>query len=330
MSALIMTDASWIQEIDLDNIAVLPDRMRALRPEVIDALVESIKHGGQLQPIIVRQGRHGFILVAGLHRFEAAKKLKSETIRAEVRDLDDDEALLVEIDENLIRADLSPAERALHIGKRKELYERAHPETKHGGDRKSVEAKSSAHLERLKAFVKETARKIGKGRSTIQRDATRSAKVKVLADIAGTSLDKGAEIDVLAKLPESEQRKLAERAKAGEKVSAKPIINEAEPTPEENQLSVDAFINATHEEQQCYLDAIGLDKILRGMSSAMIADLHKRFLAQYRHLKPDVKPKPLTTLQQALGLLAAEQAPSAPEKQQPSSPVEADDARRLA
>ena len=37
-----------------------------------------------------------------------------------------------EIDENLIRADLTPAENALHTARRKELYEKLHPETKKG------------------------------------------------------------------------------------------------------------------------------------------------------------------------------------------------------
>ena len=43
----------------------------------------------------------------------------------------------------------------------------------------------------------------------------------MLADIVGTSLDEGNEIDALAGLPESEQRRLAQRAKAGEKVTAR-------------------------------------------------------------------------------------------------------------
>ena len=56
---------------------------------------------------------------------------------------------------------------------------------------------------------------------TVKRDAIRGKKVPVLPDIVGTSLDNGAEIDALAKLPESEQRSLAEAAKRGEKVSAR-------------------------------------------------------------------------------------------------------------
>jgi hypothetical protein len=52
------------------------------------------------------------------------------------------------------------------------------------------------------------------------RSAPRSYPT-ILTDIAGTSLDKGTELNALAKLDESEQRELAERAKNGEEVSAK-------------------------------------------------------------------------------------------------------------
>jgi ParB family transcriptional regulator, chromosome partitioning protein len=87
---------------------------------------------GQLQPIVVRPDKDGgYCLVAGLHRFEAAKKLNWKEIWCSVfDDMDTDQAELAEIDENLIRVDLTPAEEAAHIGKRKELYERLHPETK--------------------------------------------------------------------------------------------------------------------------------------------------------------------------------------------------------
>ena len=170
--------ARVVCSIAVDAITVPSERLRKLRPEVVDWLVESITARSLLEPIIVRRRGAGYELIAGHHRVEAARNCGHQTIRAEVYDsLSDDEAELIQIDENLIRANLSDAERILHVARRKELYEKLHPETKHGGDRRSAGARSSSQNENLKAFV---------------------------ADIAGTCLDKGDEIDALGKLPEGD------------------------------------------------------------------------------------------------------------------------------
>jgi ParB family transcriptional regulator, chromosome partitioning protein len=68
--------------IALGEIAVPADRMRQLRPRVVDDLAESIKTEGLLQPIIVRRKPRGkgFLLVAGWHRYEAKRKLGHDTI----------------------------------------------------------------------------------------------------------------------------------------------------------------------------------------------------------------------------------------------------------
>jgi ParB-like chromosome segregation protein Spo0J len=56
------------------------------------------------------------------HRFEAAKKLGWTSIRAIiVEDRSADLMDVMEIDEHLVRADLSPAERAAHQAERKRL-----------------------------------------------------------------------------------------------------------------------------------------------------------------------------------------------------------------
>ena len=178
--------ARAVCSIDVD-MAVPPERLRKFRPEVVDWLVESITARSVLQSISVRRRGAGYELVAGLHRLEAARKCGHQTIRAEVYDdLGDDEAKLLQIDENLCRAELSPAERAAHLVERKRLYETLHPETGHGGDRRSAEARSSSHSENLKAFVEDTAAKTGKGRSTIAREAKRGADIReVKAHCAG-------------------------------------------------------------------------------------------------------------------------------------------------
>jgi ParB family transcriptional regulator, chromosome partitioning protein len=206
-------------DINVNRITVPPHRSRDLRPNVVESLVESIAKRGLLQPIRVQmKGAAGYQLIAGLHRLEAVRKLGHTTIKAGVvKGLNADQALLDEVDENLIRADLSPADRAWHLSERKRLYERLYPRTRHGGDRRS----SSSQIENLKSFTADTAKKTGKGRSSIARDVARASKIAVLPDIVGTSLDKGVEIDALATLPEDQQRALAERAKAGEPVTAR-------------------------------------------------------------------------------------------------------------
>jgi ParB-like chromosome segregation protein Spo0J len=193
--------------------------------------MESIRMQGLLHPIILRpKDGTGYLLVAGRHRLEAIRKLHdaghwtSSAIRAEIVEMDDDAAVLAEIDENLIRADLTPAERAMHIARRKELYEELHPETKQGGAPGKAGGGKDTKPAKLATFAEDTARKTGESRRKVERDATRGKKVKVLADIAGTSLDQGDQLDALAKLSEKEQRDLADRAKAGENVSAKKIV----------------------------------------------------------------------------------------------------------
>jgi N6-adenosine-specific RNA methylase IME4 len=216
-----------------------PERLRALRPETVKQLAESMKVSGLLQPIVLRPKAgtgNGYWLVAGRHRFEAAKKLKWDSIRAAIYDgMDLDQAELAEIDENLIRADLSPAEQALHIDARKTLYEKLHPETVRpagpGRGKKN-------HSQNESGFVKDTAKQTGKGRSTVARSAQRGKTGRTwLKDVAGTSLDKGDEIDALINLPSDQRDAVIARAKDGEKVSAKTEGKKASRAKRESELA---------------------------------------------------------------------------------------------
>jgi ParB/RepB/Spo0J family partition protein len=112
-----------VQQIVLGEINVRPGRLRALRPQVIDELATSMRERGQLQPIVVSpRPDTGYWLIAGWHRLEAARKLKWPSMSAMIVDIADAAAAeLIEIDENLVRAELSPAERAQHTARRKEV-----------------------------------------------------------------------------------------------------------------------------------------------------------------------------------------------------------------
>jgi N6-adenosine-specific RNA methylase IME4 len=201
------------------------------------------------------------MLVSGRHRLEAARKLKQDSIRAEIREgMKADEAEIAEIDENLIRADLSPAERALHFGRRKELYVKLYPETEKGKapadkTKGGKGGKLKSQNEKLTLdFTADTAKKTGKGRSTVARDVTRAENVVVLPDITGTSLDKGDEIDALAKLPEKDQRILAKAAQKGKKVSAKTRLKQIKRETREQELGAKQIALPTKQYGVIYAD----------------------------------------------------------------------------
>lgn len=81
-----------------------------------------------------RQRSHGSrpSLALGLHRLEACRQIGWEAIEASVVTLGELDAELAQIDENLIRNELTALERGEHLARRKAIYEALHPQTKQG------------------------------------------------------------------------------------------------------------------------------------------------------------------------------------------------------
>jgi ParB-like chromosome segregation protein Spo0J len=190
---------------------------------------------GLQHPITVRARDGAYVLVAGGHRFAACGALNMQKIPANVVDLNSLEAELLEIDENLARNELSPAERKAATVRRKAIYEELHPETRsttQGGDGRRKETRRQLGDETVaERFTKQTAEATGRSERTIQRDAQhgRALGAETLDKIARTSLDREGEIDALAKLPDAERESLVARAAAAELVSAKPPAQPAAP-----------------------------------------------------------------------------------------------------
>lgn len=100
-----------VTEIAMGDIAVSDDRAREDLGD-LEELASSIQAVGQLQPIVVRSKGDGYELVAGERRFRAQELLGAMMIRAEVRDLDDDQVLVAEAVENGQRKSFTPSEYA--------------------------------------------------------------------------------------------------------------------------------------------------------------------------------------------------------------------------
>lgn len=80
--------------------------------EAMNALVESVKEKGVLQPLLVRKKNGRFEIIAGERRWRASKLAGLQTVPVIVKDMDDKEVLEVALVENLLRENLSAIEEA--------------------------------------------------------------------------------------------------------------------------------------------------------------------------------------------------------------------------
>jgi ParB family chromosome partitioning protein len=102
-----------LMELEMSQIRPNPRQPRSVfDPDAIEALAESIKSEGVVQPIIVRDSGDGYEIVAGERRWRAAQRAGLTTIPTIVRPLDERESMIMALAENVAREDLNPVEQA--------------------------------------------------------------------------------------------------------------------------------------------------------------------------------------------------------------------------
>ncbi|MBB3944683.1 N6-adenosine-specific RNA methylase IME4 [Rhizobium skierniewicense] len=189
------------QTVDAGN------RLRNLDEGTVLALMESFKAYSQQQPIVV-YGREADAVVrlgAGGHRLEASRRLGIKVLCFHA-DGDELDRQLCEIDENLIRADLTPSDKALFLARRKEIYLIKHPETAKGAAQanasNAAQGRGGQIVRDAKTFTAATAQATGQDERTIRRDVERGEKISVAAIqmLRGTVHDKGVTLDKLKRL----------------------------------------------------------------------------------------------------------------------------------
>ena len=120
-----MTAVLEVLELDLAEIHLsdVGNDREVFTDRELRALADSMAETGQLTAVTVRpRAGGGWELVAGERRTRAARLLGWSTIRAEVVDLDDDQAWRAMLEENLVRADLDPLEECRAMWRRAGRY----------------------------------------------------------------------------------------------------------------------------------------------------------------------------------------------------------------
>ncbi len=80
--------------------------------EKIGELADSIQEHGLIQPIVLRKADKGYEIVAGERRWRACRKAGLKEVPCIIKELTDEENMLIAIIENMQREDLNPIEEA--------------------------------------------------------------------------------------------------------------------------------------------------------------------------------------------------------------------------
>ena len=153
-----------IQQIPLSELYPFKDHpFRVVDDDRMMETVESIKEYGVLVPAIARPLEEGgYEIIAGHRRKRACELAGLETMPVIVRDLDDDEAVIIMVDSNLQRENILPSERA-------KAYQMKLEAIKHQGERRDLTCAQLGHKldgQKARDIVAEDA---GESKSQIQR-----------------------------------------------------------------------------------------------------------------------------------------------------------------
>src|ERR671939_186892 len=108
-------DASIVEQIEIKMIHpsqfAIRDKFQKNSPDD-DALANSIREHGLLQPILIRPIVHGFEIVAGHRRFQACRSLRWRSMPCRIREFSDKQAYELQLTENIQRKSMDPIEEA--------------------------------------------------------------------------------------------------------------------------------------------------------------------------------------------------------------------------
>jgi len=122
--------AGGLLELDVDAIRPNPNQpRRRFDGATLDALADSIRTSGLVQPIVVRPlAEGGYEIIAGERRWHAARRAGIERIPALLRSADERERLELALVENVVREDLNPLELARAVAALVEDFGQTHNE----------------------------------------------------------------------------------------------------------------------------------------------------------------------------------------------------------
>ena len=151
-----------LQQVPIERVHRSPYQPRqSMQPEALEALAESIRQQGMVQPVVVRRVAEDYQLIAGERRWRAAQIVGLQEIPAIVREASDPEAAALALVENLQREDLNALEEAQAFSALVEHFGLTHQQVGEATGRSRTAVSNSLRLLTLPVTVKDL---LGQGR----------------------------------------------------------------------------------------------------------------------------------------------------------------------
>jgi ParB family chromosome partitioning protein len=170
LDALLGDSGASINETSQDKLQQMPVELlrrgqyqprRQMDQTSLDELAASIAKQGVLQPIVVRKLASGdYEIIAGERRWRAAQQAGLDRVPVVVRDLSDEDAMIIGLIENLQREDLNPIEEARGMQRLIEEFEMTHQQV---ADSVSRSRAAVSNLLRLLSLQNDVRQKLEEG-----------------------------------------------------------------------------------------------------------------------------------------------------------------------
>ncbi|WP_294449569.1 ParB/RepB/Spo0J family partition protein [uncultured Gemmiger sp.] len=242
-----------VRDIPLEEISGFPNHPFKVRMDAsMTELVDSVKQYGVLVPALVRpKPEGGYEMVAGHRRLTASELAGKATISCIVRDLTDDEAVIIMVDSNLQREQILPSEKAF-------AYKMKLDAMKRQAGRPSKENSSPVGIDfRGKQTLDVMAEEVGDSRNQIHRFIRLTHLIPDILDMVDNSVLKEKGVLQMALRPavelsylsENEQKSLLETMESEDCTPSHAQAIKMRQFSQEGKLNPDVILSIMKEEK---------------------------------------------------------------------------------
>lgn len=244
-----------VQEIPLDQIEDFPNHpFKIKEDETMMEMAESIREYGVLVPALVRQKANGsYEMVAG-HRRKCASRLAGmKEIPCIVRNLTDDEAIIIMIDSNLQRERILPSEKAYAYKMKLEAMKRQ-------GKRTDLTSTPVARKLKGKESAEILGEQMGEGKDTVRRYIRLTELIEPLLDLVDENKIAFRPAVELSYLNKDEQEQLLDAMQYEDCTPSLAQATKIKQFSQENKLSEAVILSILQEEKPNQVEKIKIPK----------------------------------------------------------------------